>query len=90
MRYFDLKTGNISLVTRVGEQIVQIIWNKSKNYLIYSTDKSLNTIDLANGITTEIFKTEKILSPVLDEKGNSLYFWAKVGQQEGVYRVMLQ
>jgi hypothetical protein len=90
MRYFDLKTGNISLVTRVGEQIVQIIWNKSKNYLIYSTDKSLNTIDLANGITTEIFKTEKILSPILDEKGNSLYFWAKVGQQEGVYRVMLQ
>ena len=90
IRSFDLKTGNISLITRVSEEIKQVIWNKSKNYLIFTTDKALNTLDLGNGTITAIFKMEKILSPILDEKGDSLYFWAKIGQQEGVYQIMLQ
>ncbi|MFA5753843.1 MAG: PEGA domain-containing protein [Patescibacteria group bacterium] len=87
---FDLKTNNVSLITRVAEEITKIIWHQDKNYLVFATDKTLNTIDRENGTITVIFKTEKILSPVLDEKGDSLYFWAKIGQQEGVYRIMLQ
>jgi hypothetical protein len=88
--FFSLKTGASSLLTRVSEEIVKIIWNKNDEYLIFSTTQSLNTFDLKTGIITTIFKTEKIASPVLDDKDGILYFWAQIGQQEGVYRIFLQ
>ena len=87
---FDLKQNSSSLLTRVSEELKKIIWNKEKNYLIFSTEKSLAVFDLTNGLTTTIFKTEKISTPVLDDKSNILYFWAKIGQQEGVYEFVLQ
>jgi hypothetical protein len=90
IRSFDLSTNKISLITRVGEEIKRVIWNKNKNYFIFTTDKTISAINREQGIITTIFKTEKISSPVLDEKGGNLYFWAKIGQQEGVYHIMLQ
>jgi hypothetical protein len=88
--FFSLKTGTSSLLTRVSEEIVKIIWNKNDEYLIFSTTQSLNAFDLKTGIITAIFKTEKIASPVLDDKDGILYFWAQIGQQEGLYRIFLQ
>ena len=90
IRSFDISTNKISLITRVGEEIKRVIWNKNKNYFIFTTDKTISAINREQGIITTIFKTEKISSPVLDEKGGNLYFWAKIGQQEGVYHIMLQ
>ncbi|NCN99739.1 PEGA domain-containing protein [Candidatus Falkowbacteria bacterium] len=78
------------LITRVGEAISSLAWNSKKNYLIFSTTKSLNALDLVTGNITKIFQTEKISSPVLNEKSDMLYFWAKVGQQEGIYSLLLQ
>jgi len=87
---FNLEKNSSSLVTRVGEEINQIIWNKNKDYLIFSSNGSLNALDLKNNIATTIFRTGKITSPVLDGKNNILYFWAHVGQQEGIYKLILQ
>lgn len=86
----DINLNTNVLITRVGEAISSLAWNAKKNYLIFSTAKSLNALDLVTGNITKIFQTEKISSPVLNEKSDMLYFWAKVGQQEGVYSLLLQ
>lgn len=88
--FFNLQQNKSTLLTRVGEEIKEIIWHKDGNYLIFSTARSLNAYDLKAGLITKIFQTEKISSPVLNGKDNILYFWAKIGQQEGVYSLLLQ
>lgn len=88
--FFDLEQNKASLMTRVGEEIREIIWNSNNNYLIFSTANSLSVYDLRINLITKIFQTEKINSPVLDSKNNTLYFWAKIGQQEGTYSLLLQ
>ncbi len=87
---FDLRQNSASLLTRVGEEIRQIIWNSRNDYLIFSTDSGLNVYDLKIGLITKIFQAEKIGSPVLDDKNGTLYFWAKIGKQEGIYSLLLQ
>jgi hypothetical protein len=87
---FDLRQKDAALLTRVGEEIKRIIWNKDSDYLIFSTADSLNAFDLKIGTITKILKTEQIYSPVLDDKNDILYFWAKIGQSEGAYSLRLK
>ncbi|MFA5184243.1 MAG: PEGA domain-containing protein [Patescibacteria group bacterium] len=87
---FDLPRNSSSLLTRVGEEIREIIWNGRNNYLIFSTADSLNAYDLGIGLASRIFQGEKIAAPILDEKNDTLYFWAQVGQQAGIYSLRLQ
>lgn len=87
---FDLQKNNNSLLTRVGEKIIKIIWNKNKNYLIFSTANSLSAYDPKIGLITKILTVNSVATPVLDNPNDTLYFWAKIGQQEGVYSLLLQ
>ena len=87
---FSLKNGQATLVTRVSEAIDNLVWHKNGRYFIFSTETSLNASDLQTGTTIKIFNSEKISAPVLDEKNNLLYFYAKIGQQSGVYKLLLQ
>jgi len=86
----DLRRNDNALITRVGEAIRDLDVNAAKNYLVFATDRSLNAFDLATGSITRIFQAEKVAAPVLDAKNDILYFWAKVGQQEGVYSLLMQ
>lgn len=87
---FDFSSNRSTLVTRRSEEIKNIIWNASKNYLIFSGTNSLNVFDFKNYNTTSLFTAEKINSPVFDGKNDTLYFWARIGQQEGIYKMVLQ
>jgi len=87
---FNLSNSRVDLVTRRSEEIDKIIWNTAGNYLIFSGPTTLNVLDFKNGNATLLFRAEKILSPVFDEKNNTLYFWAKIGEQSGVYKILLQ
>ena len=87
---FNLKQNQSILITRVSEEIETILWHSGNDYLIFSTATSLNAADLKNGTITTILKTEKITSPLLDEKEGALYFYAQIGQQEGIYKLLLQ
>lgn len=87
---FDLQKNNNSLLTRVGEKIIKIIWNENKNYLIFSTANSLSAYDQKIGLITKILTVNSVATPVLDNPNDTLYFWAKIGQQEGVYSLLLQ
>ena len=81
------------ILTRISEPITNVLWHRSKNYIIYSTDKTINIIELderEKRNITELIKVEKIYSLTLDPKGNTLYFGAKIGQQEGLYKLEIQ
>jgi hypothetical protein len=87
---FSLANGRSDLITRRSEAIDKIVWSATGNYLLFSTSDTLSVLDFKNRNATLLFRAEKISSPVLDEKNNNLYFWAKIGQQEGVYKMIMQ
>ncbi len=87
---FNYANNRVDLITRRSEVINKIIWSASGNYLLFSSPTTLNVLDFKNRNATLLFRAEKIASPVLDEKNNNLYFWAQVGQQEGVYKMLMQ
>jgi hypothetical protein len=86
----DLQQNQNSLLTRVSQPLVKILWNSNNNYLIYSTADGLYAYDLTVGLTTPIFQTTAVAAPALDESNDTLYFWAKIGQTSGVYNLLLQ
>ncbi|MFA6194742.1 MAG: PEGA domain-containing protein [Patescibacteria group bacterium] len=87
---FNLKTGSSDLLTRVGEEIIGLIWNGDGSYLIFSTANSLNALDMKMNAATKIFQADKISGVSIDEKNNLIYFWAKRGQESGIYKMILQ
>lgn len=87
---FNLNNSRIDLVTRRSEEINNIIWNSAGNYLIFSSPTTLNVLDFKNHNATLLFHSEKIVSPVFDEKNDNLYFWAQVGEQSGIYKMQMQ
>lgn len=87
---FSRKTGSSDLLTRVGEEITKLIWNNDGGYLIFSTANSLNALDMKMNAATKIFQADKISGVSIDEKNNLIYFWAKRGQESGIYKMVLQ
>jgi hypothetical protein len=87
---FNIDSGQSTLITRVSEVINNIIWHKNGLYFIFSTDNKINAVDTQTRIVTTIFQSENIAYPLLDEKNNFLYFYSKIGNQPGVYKMLLQ
>ncbi len=89
---FDLEHSQKTLLTRISQTIIAILWHPSNNYIIYSTDTTINTIELderEKHNITEIIKLDEIAYPVLNQKGDTLYFYAKIGNQEGLYKLAI-
>ncbi|MFH1233535.1 MAG: hypothetical protein V1649_02700 [Patescibacteria group bacterium] len=81
-----------TLITRISDNITGIVWHPSNNYIIYSTDKSINAIEMderEKRNRTELVKYDKISSLFINPKGDSLYFSAKNNSQEGLYKIEL-
>jgi len=90
---YDLKTKNKTLITRISDTINSAIMHPSKNYIIYSTDKTINIIELderQKRNITELVKADSIGSLVLSPKGDIIYFSGKIGNQEGLYKLLIQ
>lgn len=89
---FDLASKEKTLITRISDTIHGIIWHPSNNYIIYSTSQSINTIELderEKRNITELVKFDNISPPVIDKEGKILYFYAKIGNQEGLYKLAI-
>ncbi|MFA5130937.1 MAG: hypothetical protein WC467_00760 [Patescibacteria group bacterium] len=87
---YNFQNNRTDLVTRLSEEIKDIIWNGNDNYLVYATSNTLNVLDFKNRNVTFLFRAEQIASPVLDSKNSYLYFWASIGQQAGIYKMLMQ
>ncbi len=82
-----------TLLTRISQPINEIAWHPSNNYVIYSTDKNINIIELderEKRNITKIISLDKISSLFLNKKGDILYFMAKIGNQTGLYKLAIQ
>ncbi len=88
--HFDINQNKKSLVTRTSEIITGIIWQKD-NYLIYSSAKNINLLNLNDKTQfTRLISLEKIMPPVLSADGDILYFTAKIGLQESLYKLSIK
>jgi hypothetical protein len=87
---FDAKTNQHTLVTRLSQQITSVAWRLG-DYIVYSTNNSINIINLKDRTNpTTLISLEKISAPVMSAKGDTLYFTAKIGNQEGLYKLFIK
>lgn len=91
--FFDARTGQKILLTRIGSAIQKVILHPSENYVIFITENSIQTIELDDREKrniTELFKSDKFTFPTLSAEGDGLYFGGKLGNQEGLYKLSIQ
>jgi hypothetical protein len=89
---YNLGSKNKTLITRISDTINNAILHPSKDYIIYSTDKTINAIELDERDKkniTELIKFDSIKSFVLINN-DTLYFPGKIGNSEGLYKFLIQ
>lgn len=88
----NTQNGRQELLIRVSDPLTSLVWNRSKNYLIYASENKIQLINLnlEKRMPLTLLTAEQITNLVLDEKNQLLYFYAKIGQQAGVYKLQLQ
>lgn len=90
---FDLSANKKTLLTRISQIITGVVWHPSNNYIIYCVENAVNAIELDERDKyniTEIIKLDKIAFPILSQAGDILYFYAKIGNREGLYKLNIQ
>lgn len=87
---FDFASGRSTLITRRGTKIEHMVLNADKNYLIFSESNNINVFDFKNYNAIPLFTGEEIGSLAFDNKTETLYFWARIDGQEGIYKILLQ
>lgn len=81
-----------TLLTRISKKITNIAWHPSNNHVLYSTTDSINIIDLSNQKKknlTELIKLENIFNVIFFPENDTVYFTAKIGNKEGIYKLEL-
>lgn len=89
----NLKNNQKILLTRISRKIEKIISHPSKNYLIFATEKDINILELDNREKyniTKIFDLTQTADLQMSEKGDILYFNTKIGNQEGIYKLLIK
>ncbi|MCU0679574.1 MAG: PEGA domain-containing protein [Planctomycetes bacterium] len=90
---YDSRDGRKTLLTRLSREITDIFWHPSNNYIIFTTSDSVNIIELDDRekrSITEILNLPDIKWPHLNDKGDALYFYARIGNQPGLYKLAIQ
>lgn len=90
--FYNLETKNKTLITRISEAVDNVVPHPNKNYIIYSTKRAINAIELderEKRNITELIKFDSIDSFILAED-NILYFSGRIGNSEGLYKFLIQ
>lgn len=86
----DLDNGKSFLIARVSDEIKEIIWHDKEDYFLFTSEKGLHAGDLESKVITDLFNNDSINSLALDSSENALYFYAQIGQQSGVYKLIMK
>lgn len=87
---YNLENKQKKLITRISKEVKDIIWHPNNSHVIFSTDNTLNIVELDDREKyniTKLAELTEIRSAVLSESGNTLYFLAKIGNIGGVYKL---
>ena len=82
-----------NLVTRISEEIKKTSWHPNNNYIFYEIKDRIRTIELddrSNYNITEIINLKNLKNIYLNKKGDSIFFYSKIGNQEGIYKLYIQ
>lgn len=89
----DTRSGNKILLTRISNIIKDVFWHPNNKHVIFATSKNINILELDNREKyniTKLVELENISSPILTKEGDTLYFYSKIGNQEGLYKLAIQ
>jgi hypothetical protein len=88
----DISNGQRNLIIRLSEPLTGLAWNRSKNYIIYSSENNIwiANMNLEKLSPINLLTANAISSIHLDERTQILYFYARIGKQAGVYKLQLQ
>jgi hypothetical protein len=89
----DLATREPALLARLGEEIRSALWHPNKNYVIFATTGRIAAIELDRRERyniTDLARLGDVRDPALSPDGDILYFLAKIGNQEGLYKLEIQ
>lgn len=89
---YNLETKNKILLTRISDVINQAILHPSKDYIIYSTNQTINAIELderEKRNITELIKFDSIGQFILTSD-DIVYFPGKIGNAAGLYKFLIQ
>lgn len=90
---YDLSAKNKTLITRISDVITGALLHPSKNYVIYSTGRSINAIELdqrEKRNSTELVKFDAINSMALNPAADTIYFSGGIGNAKGLYKFLIQ
>jgi hypothetical protein len=88
---YHFQEDRLDLIIRSGDLIEDLVWHPS-NHIIYSTANKINLFDFSQSqnSTNTLLELEEIKSLFLNNKGDILYFSAKIGNQSGFYKMLIQ
>ncbi|KKR21771.1 MAG: hypothetical protein UT48_C0004G0027 [Parcubacteria group bacterium GW2011_GWE2_39_37] len=89
---YDLGQNKKTILNRLSEKIKDVVWHPSNNYIIYSTEKSINTLELDERDryrTIELVAGENLKIINLNRNGSILYFQGTYGNQVGLFRLKI-
>ena len=81
---YDKNNFKKTILTRISNKINFVLWHPSNNYIIYSTDEALFTIELDNREkhnTNQLIKLKNIDYLNINNDGTALYFYSQLGKQ---------
>lgn len=90
---YNIKYYSKTLLTRISDKIQNAFPFVNEYYIFYTTDGTINVMELDERDKYNVVKLsdlEIIDSPVLNSKGNALYFCSKIGANSGIYKLIIQ
>ena len=89
----DINTKQKILIARYSQKINNIFWHPSRNYVIFSTNEYIATIELDKRDKyniTRLIDKQNIKDVALSKTGSRLLFIGQIDNQDGVYELILQ
>lgn len=86
----NIESGETELLTRISYPITDLIWHNSNNYIIYSTNKAIYSLELDvrdRHNITELIKLDNVTNLFLNNDASAIYFNGQINQKTGLYKL---
>ena len=90
--FYNLEEGRSNLLTRYSQKISALRYLPSRQQLVFIAGDAIQFFELndAEGLNSqELLRAQNLQKLALDASGKYLYFVGKIGQQEGLYQLVL-
>lgn len=90
---YNLNSKQKELITRISAKINNAIMHENKGYIIYSTQKTINAIELderEKRNVSELTELDYVGPLFVGPTGESFYFLGKIGDQQSLYKLFIQ